>query len=52
MTELIIFWTIVLVVAAVLAALRDIHDDGYGHRPPPQSHHPDTFDPNLDLHSR
>jgi hypothetical protein len=47
MTELIVFWTIVLVVAVVLSTLRDIYDDGYGHRPPPPSHHPDAFDPRL-----
>ena len=52
MTELIVFWTLVLVVAATLAALRDIYDDGYGHRPPPGSHHPDVFDPNLHIHHR
>ena len=45
MTELIIFWTIVLVVAAVLATLRDVYDDGLGRRQPPPSHHPDLFDP-------
>lgn len=45
MTELIVFWTIVLVVAAVLATLRDVYDDGYGRRPPPPSHLPDLFDP-------
>jgi hypothetical protein len=45
MTELIIFWTIVLLVAGVLVALRDIYDDGHGHRPPPPSHHPDEFQP-------
>jgi len=39
MTELLLFWTIVLVVAGVLAALRDIHDDGLGRRQPPPSHH-------------
>jgi hypothetical protein len=44
MTELIIFWTIVLLVAGVLVALRDIYDDGYGHRPPPRSH-PEQFQP-------
>jgi hypothetical protein len=45
MTELLIFWIIVLVVAAAFAALRDVYDDGYGRRPPPPSHHPDTFAP-------
>jgi hypothetical protein len=45
MTELLIFWTIVLVVAGALAAIRDIYDDGYGRRPPPPSHYPDPFDP-------
>jgi hypothetical protein len=45
MTEIIVFWTIVLLVAGALAALRDIYDDGYGRRPPPRSHHPDQFQP-------
>jgi hypothetical protein len=47
MTELFIFWIAVLTVAVVLAALRDIYDDGRGHRPPPRSHHPDLFDPSA-----
>jgi len=47
MTELLIFWTIVLVVAGVLTALRDIHDDGLGRRQPPRSRYPDQFDPDL-----
>ncbi|HEX6246480.1 MAG TPA: hypothetical protein VFZ64_01300 [Nocardioidaceae bacterium] len=45
MTELLIFWLIVLVVAGVLATLREIYDDGYGRRPAPPSHPTDTFDP-------
>jgi hypothetical protein len=45
MTAIIVFWTIVLLVAGVLVALRDIYDDGYGRRPPPPSHHPDQFQP-------
>lgn len=45
MTALLAFWITVIVVAAVLAALRDIYDDGYGHRPLPPSHYPDPFDP-------
>lgn len=45
MTELLIFWAIVIVLAALLATLRNIHDDGYGRRPPPPSHLPDAFDP-------
>jgi hypothetical protein len=45
MTELLIFWLVVLVVAGVLATLRDIYDDGYGRRPAPPSHRPDAFDP-------
>jgi hypothetical protein len=49
MTELLVFWVLVLVVAGALAALRDIHDDGYGHRPPPSSHHADLSDPDLYL---
>lgn len=45
MTELIIFWSIVLVVAVLLATLREIYDDGLGHRPPPRSHvHTDWFE--------
>jgi hypothetical protein len=45
MTAIIVFWTIVLLVAGVLVALRDIYDDGYGRRPPPPSHYPDQFQP-------
>ena len=45
MAELIVFWTIVLVVAVALSTLRDIYDDGYGRRPPPRSHQPDPFEP-------
>lgn len=45
MTELIAFWIIVLVVATVVATLRDVYDDGLGRRQPPASHHPDPFDP-------
>ncbi len=49
MTELFVFWIIVLVVAAVLATLRDVYDDGLGRRQPPPSHHPDPFDPHERL---
>lgn len=45
MTELLIFWAVVILLAAAMATLRDIYDDGYGRRPPPPSHLPDTFDP-------
>lgn len=39
-----LFILVVIVLASLLAALRDVYDDGYGHRPPPSSHH-DPFDP-------
>jgi hypothetical protein len=46
MTELLIFWTIVLIVTAVAVALREIHDDdprrGTSYHPP-RSHHDDPF---------
>ena len=45
MTEFIAFWIIVLVVATVVATLRDVNDDGLGRRQPPASHHPDPFYP-------
>ncbi|WP_460870703.1 hypothetical protein [Nocardioides pakistanensis] len=45
MTELLIFWTVVIVLAALMATLRDLYDDGYGRRPPPSSHLPDASDP-------
>ncbi|HLN77716.1 MAG TPA: hypothetical protein VK204_11780 [Nocardioidaceae bacterium] len=51
MTELLIFLGIALVVAIAVATLRDIHDDGYGRRPTPPSHHPDPFEPGLRLRS-
>ncbi len=46
MTELIVFWSFVLVIAWLLATLREIYDDGRGRRPPPPSHY-DPFDPHL-----
>ena len=46
MTELMmISLLLLLAVAAVLATLREVHGDGYGHRPPPASHPRDLFDP-------
>lgn len=45
MTELLIFWTVVIVLAALMATLRDLYDDGYDRRPPPSSHLPDASDP-------
>ena len=50
MTELLIILGIVLVVAILVATIRDIHDDGYGRRPAPPSHH-DPFEPGLRLRS-
>lgn len=47
MTELLIFWGLIAIVAVVLSTLRNMHDDGYGRRPPPASHHPDPFDPRI-----
>ena len=52
MTELIIFWTIVFVVAVVLSTLRDIYDDGLSRRQPPPSSYPDMFDPSSSLRVR
>ena len=49
MTELLVFWIIVIAVAAVLATLRDVYDDGLGRRQPPASHHPEPFDPHRGL---
>ena len=46
MTELIIFWTLTLIIAAALAVLRDVlSDDPTGDRDyqPPRSHHDDPF---------
>ena len=46
MTELMmISLLLLLAVAAVLVTLREVHADGYGHRPPPTSHPADAFDP-------
>ncbi len=46
MTELMmISLLLLLTVAAVLATLRAVLADGYGHRPPPTSHPRDLFDP-------
>ncbi len=36
MTELIIFWTAVLVVALILSTLREVLSDGYGHTARPR----------------
>ncbi len=48
MTELLILLAVVLVLAVVLATLRDIYDDGaHTRRQPPTSHHPDMFDPRF-----
>jgi hypothetical protein len=45
MTELMmISLLLLLAVAAVLATLHEVHDDGYGRRPPPASHPADAFD--------
>lgn len=45
MTTAITLLAIALAVAAVLATLRDVYDDGLGRRRPPASHHPEPFDP-------
>ena len=45
MTELLGILALALLAAARLATLRDLHDDGYGRRPPPPDHHRDPFDP-------
>ncbi len=50
MTELLILIAILFVVAVVVATLRDIHDDGYGRRPTPPSHH-DPFETSFRLRS-
>jgi hypothetical protein len=45
MSTIIILAIALFVVPVVLATIRDIHDDGYGRRPPPESHLPDLFHP-------
>jgi hypothetical protein len=45
MTEILILALVLLVVPVVITTIRDIHDDGYGRRLPPQSHLPDLFHP-------
>ena len=45
MTAAISLLVLALLVAAVLATLRDVYDDGLGRRRPPASHHPEPFDP-------
>ena len=49
MTATITLLVLALVVAAVLATLRDVYDDGLGRRRPPASHHPEPFDPHGGL---
>jgi hypothetical protein len=49
-TTLLILSVIVLLVAILAATIRDIHDDGYGRRPGPPSHHPDRYEPHLRSH--
>jgi hypothetical protein len=49
MTETFIALMLFLLVAAVVATLRDVHDDGRGRRQPPASHYPDPFEPSHRL---
>jgi hypothetical protein len=41
MTELMLFWLAIAVIALVLAALRDILHDGPARQGPPRSHYED-----------
>ena len=50
MTAILILLSITFLVAIALATARDLHDDGYGRRPSPRSHH-DPFEPTLRLRS-
>jgi hypothetical protein len=44
MTFLLILLALIAGVA-IIATLRDVHDDGsHAHRPAPSSHYPDVFD--------
>lgn len=45
MTEIIFFWTAVLLAAALLAALHELNQDGRRNQVPPRSHPADLFDP-------
>lgn len=47
MTAVLILLAVALIVAIAFAALRDVHDDGYGRRLPPASHPRDMFDPSI-----
>lgn len=49
MTIILLLALALLVVGIVVGTIRDIHDDGYGRRPPPRSHFPDPFDPGLHM---
>lgn len=49
MTAAITLIVIALALAAVLATLRAVYDDGLGRRRPPASHHPEPFDPSGGL---
>lgn len=51
MSALLIFLvTLAIFVTIVAVTIHDIHDDGYGRRPAPKSHH-DPFEPGLRLRS-
>jgi hypothetical protein len=47
MTELLLFLILIAIAAVIISTLRDMHDDGYGRRPPPPSHYADAFEPPL-----
>lgn len=45
MTTALILLAVALLIA--FATLRDVHNDGYGRRRPPESHPRDLFDPSI-----
>jgi len=47
MTTALILLAVALLIAVAFATLRDVHNDGYGRRRPPESHPRDLFDPSI-----
>lgn len=49
MTDLLIFWSLVLLVSVALVLVREVYDDepygAPGRRTPPRSHEPDLCEP-------